>query len=274
MGSSAEHGSSMSHSAGAMAMARAMHSRCCCPPDRLMAGLFNRSFTSSHNCARRSALSAISCIVRSPAVWARRTPITAFSKIDLVGNGFGRWNTMPISLRTDVGSISGSYTSWPSNSTRPCMRAPGTSSCMRLMHRITVLLPLPEGPISAVTLRGGAVRSTSSTTLWPPNHAVSFSMLRPPAAGPSTSVGAVTGGATGSDPVAISVFRRAHAAPEEASHEGEDQHDRDQGQRAGPRSRLCLLEAGDRVGEDLQRQGLHPLPWIELGEQVVAQGCE
>ena len=27
----------------------------------------------------------------------------AFSKIDLVGNGFGRWNTIPISLRTDPG---------------------------------------------------------------------------------------------------------------------------------------------------------------------------
>src|SRR3984893_9782253 len=271
MGSSAEQGSSMSSNAGSMAMARAMHKRCCCPPERLMAGLFNRSFTSSHNCARRSALSAISCIVRSPAVWARRTPITAFSKIDFVGNGLGRWNTMPISLRTDVGSISGSYTSWPSNSTRPCMRALGTSSCIRLMHRITVLLPLPEGPINAVTLRGAAARSTSSTTLWVPNHAVSFSMLRPPAAGTTTSADAVMGGATGSEPVAISILPHAHAAPEEAGHEGEDQHDRDQGQRAGPRARLCLLEAGDRIGEDLQRQGLHALARVELGEQVVAQ---
>jgi len=32
----------------------------------------------------------------------------AFSKIDLVGNGFGRWKTIPISLRTEPGSISGS----------------------------------------------------------------------------------------------------------------------------------------------------------------------
>ncbi len=31
-------------------------------------------------------------------------PAATFSKIDIVGNGFGRWNTMPTVRRTFTGS--------------------------------------------------------------------------------------------------------------------------------------------------------------------------
>ena len=60
MGSSDEQGSSMSRTSGSMARARAMHSRCCCPPDSRTAGECNRSFTRSHRAAWCSADSAAS----------------------------------------------------------------------------------------------------------------------------------------------------------------------------------------------------------------------
>ena len=36
------------------------------------------------------------------------TPASTFSLIDIVGNGFGRWNTMPTWRRTSTGSTPGS----------------------------------------------------------------------------------------------------------------------------------------------------------------------
>ena len=35
------------------------------------------------------------------------TPARTFSRIDIVGNGFGRWKTMPIWRRTSTGSTDG-----------------------------------------------------------------------------------------------------------------------------------------------------------------------
>ena len=69
IGSSAEHGSSMSTTSGSTASVRAMHSRCACPPDRPRPELFRRSFTSSHSAAWRSERSTISLslpLLRSP----------------------------------------------------------------------------------------------------------------------------------------------------------------------------------------------------------------
>ena len=57
MGSSAEHGSSISTTSGSTASVRAMHRRCCWPPDRLVPGLSSLSLTSSHSAACRSACS-------------------------------------------------------------------------------------------------------------------------------------------------------------------------------------------------------------------------
>jgi hypothetical protein len=50
------------------------------------------------------------------------------AKIDMVGKGFGFWNTIPISRRTDVTSTPASYTSSSSSMTLPSARAPGISS--------------------------------------------------------------------------------------------------------------------------------------------------
>src|SRR5438093_1491092 len=51
IGSRAEQGSSIRSTSGFTASARAMHSRCCCPPDRLAPLLSSESFTSSQRAA-------------------------------------------------------------------------------------------------------------------------------------------------------------------------------------------------------------------------------
>ncbi len=55
-GSSAEHGSSSSSTSGCAASARAMHSRCCWPPESRSAGWSRLSSTSSSRPARASAV--------------------------------------------------------------------------------------------------------------------------------------------------------------------------------------------------------------------------
>src|SRR5436305_4980885 len=58
IGSSAEHGSSMRMTSGSTAMVRAMHRRCCWPPESPMPGWLRRSLTSSHRAASSSPCAA------------------------------------------------------------------------------------------------------------------------------------------------------------------------------------------------------------------------
>ena len=60
---------------------------------------------------------------------------------------------MPIRRRTSIGSTSGAYRSWPWNASRPETSAPAMRSFMRLNVRRNVLLPHPDGPMSAVIRR-------------------------------------------------------------------------------------------------------------------------
>ena len=60
IGSRAEQGSSIRITSGSTAMARAMQSRCCWPPDMPSAEVLSRSLTSSHSAALRSERSTIS----------------------------------------------------------------------------------------------------------------------------------------------------------------------------------------------------------------------
>ena len=118
--------------------------------------------TSPQRPTARSALCTRSRVF-SPRVPVSRRPAATLSKIDIVGNGFGFWNTIPISRRTAVMSTSGAYTSSSSSVTLPAAYAPGISSCMRLMHRTIVDLPHPDGPMIAVTSPAGNVMSTPLT---------------------------------------------------------------------------------------------------------------
>ena len=97
IGSSALAGSSISSTSGSTASARAMHSRCCWPPDSEMPGEPSRSLTSFHSPAPRSAPSTCSA---STLREVSRSPAATLSKIDIVGNGLGFWKTMPIARRT------------------------------------------------------------------------------------------------------------------------------------------------------------------------------
>ena len=63
MGSRAEQGSSMRMTSGRVAMVRAMHSRCCWPPDMSVAGDLSRDLTSSHRAALRRACSTMSSML-------------------------------------------------------------------------------------------------------------------------------------------------------------------------------------------------------------------
>ncbi len=93
------------------------------------------------------------------------TPASTLSRIDIVGNGFGRWNTMPTWRRTSTGSTPGPYRLLPSMRTSPSTYAPGITSCMRLSVRRKVDLPQPDGPMKAVTVRGSMDSETPSTAL-------------------------------------------------------------------------------------------------------------
>ena len=56
--------------------------------------------TSFHRLAPFSERSATSSSVFLPRTPCSLSPATTLSLIDIVGNGFGRWNTMPMVLRT------------------------------------------------------------------------------------------------------------------------------------------------------------------------------
>ena len=70
---------------------------------------------------------------------------------------------MPMRRRTFTESIPGSSKLRPSKRIVPCMRALGIRSFIRLKQRSNVLLPQPEGPISAVTLRFGMSNEIASS---------------------------------------------------------------------------------------------------------------
>ena len=95
----------MSSTWGLTAMARAMHSRCCCPPDSPAPGLSSRSLTSFQRFALFSERSTTSSSCFLPFIPFSFSPAATLSRIDMVGNGFGRWNTMPTVRRTATGSI-------------------------------------------------------------------------------------------------------------------------------------------------------------------------
>jgi len=86
--------------------------------------------------------------------------------MDIVTNGFGFWNTIPTRRRTRTGSRE--RMSSPSRRIRPSTRVWGTVSWSRLMHRMSVDLPQPEGPMMALTWRSGKSIEISETARFVP----------------------------------------------------------------------------------------------------------
>ena len=93
-----------------------------------------------------------------------RGPYATLSKI-VLGNGLGRWNTMPTWRRSETTSIPGENTDTPSSRMSPERRVAGMRSLSRLIERKNVVFPHPDGPISAVTARRG-IGSVMSKSAW------------------------------------------------------------------------------------------------------------
>jgi hypothetical protein len=154
-GSSAEVGSSNSMSDGCMASARAMATRCCCPPERKSGNASALSVSPT----RSSRLRAISC---ASAVLLRRIflgPSQMFCAAVRCGNRLNDWNTMPIWRRSSrnpdfvVGTCSPRKRMLPpSGVSRP------------LMQRSSVLLPEPLAPQTVTTSPAPMVRLTDFST--------------------------------------------------------------------------------------------------------------
>src|SRR5271163_1091740 len=104
-----------------------------------------------------------------------RTPATTLSMID-IGNGLGRWNTMPTLRRNSIRSRSLKMLC-PFNSTSPLYRCPETLSFIRFSLRRKVVLPEPVGPSKDVTARAGKSRLTASSTVLAPNPRVRSTAL-------------------------------------------------------------------------------------------------
>ncbi len=97
----------MRRTSGRTAMARAMHRRCCCPPEREDPGFSRRSLTSFHRLdPRRDSSTRVSWSDLDIRRELSLTPASTLSRIDMVGNGLGRWKTMPTRRRTWTGSMS------------------------------------------------------------------------------------------------------------------------------------------------------------------------
>ena len=97
----------------------------------------------------RSTLSAMS--PRERVFPFSLSPTATFSNTDMRGNGFGCWKTIPTRRRRYTGSTFSEWMFVPSRRISPDIRNPGVMSCIRLRHRMKVLFPHPEGPITEVT---------------------------------------------------------------------------------------------------------------------------
>src|SRR5437899_2838278 len=141
----------------------------------------------------------------------------------------------------------------PWSSTLPVIQPPSDSSCMRFRQRRNVVLPHPEGPISAVTVCVGKRIDTSLTTARRPYSAVS----RAVSSCSRASAGCAIAGSQGP-----------------AGREGEDQHQTHEHQRRGPGEAVPFIERSGPVGEYLERQGLHPLQDARGKAQLTDRGEE
>ena len=158
-GSRAEVGSSNSITRGSIASARAMATRCCCPPDSWAGYLATWSARPTRSRRRRAVRSALSRSHRRTLSGARVT----FSSTVLWGNRLNCWNTMPTSRRMSCSSVGilrrgpvEGPRAMPSTSIEP---EPNRSS--PLMQRISVDLPEPLAPMITTTSPLATDRSTS-----------------------------------------------------------------------------------------------------------------
>src|SRR5690606_15589127 len=155
LASRAESGSSSRNRSGSRASARAIATRCRCPPEScaVLRRLTLGSFTSSRSSSARRSRSRFG----TPRM---RSPYATFSATFRWGNSAYDWNTMPM-LRWCAGTAVRSVSP---RDTRPLV---GVSS--PAMIRNSVVLPQPDGPRKQMSLPGGRSSETSSSATVGPN---------------------------------------------------------------------------------------------------------
>ena len=168
-GSSAEVGSSNSMILGLRHRARAIATRCCWPPESCSGYLRACSaiLTRSSCCMAFSSASFLGILPTHMGDSVR------FSSTVRCGNKLNCWNTMPTCLRIASIALTSSASSTPSTTSRPCW-----CSSSRLMQRISVDLPEPEGP--QMTMRSPLATSRSmSRSTWKllPYHLLTLSKV-------------------------------------------------------------------------------------------------
>src|SRR5215207_5242425 len=152
-GSRALVASSKSINFGDIASARAIATRCCCPPESLV-GYASR-FSSSPTRARSPSAVTTATSRRSPRTWIGASVM--FSSAVRCGQRLKRWKTKPISARWRATSLADCSTNVPSGRSRYPRSLP--SSSMRplsirsrwLRQRRNVVFPEPDGPITQMT---------------------------------------------------------------------------------------------------------------------------
>src|ERR1041384_5901765 len=167
--------------------------------------------------------------------------------MDMVGKTVGRWKTIPTSRRSRRRSTRVPYTSCPSSSTLPSTRAPGVSSCIRLRVRRKVVLPHPDGPISACTWLVANALVTPRIAAVGPYQAVSpavFIRGRGASAGVERGAGGGGGG-------------------------GREEQEEDEGR--SPGEAVPVVIRADRVGVHDEGKGSHRLP--QVGAHELAAEC-
>src|ERR1041384_1780331 len=170
--------------------------------------------------------------------------------MDMVGKTVGRWKTIPTSRRSRRRSTRVPYTSCPSSSTLPSTRAPGVSSCIRLRVRRKVVLPHPDGPISACTWLVANALVTPRIAAVGPYQAVSPAVF---IRGRAASAG-------------------IEAAPSgESGRETENQDDQDEDEGRSPGEAVPVVIRADRVGVHDEGKGSHRLP--QVGAHELAAEC-
>jgi len=180
-----------------MAMARAMATRCFCPPEssRGYAASRSASPTRSNSPMARSLASAFD----SPSTCTGDS--MTFPNAVRWGKSWKSWKIIPNRRRTCRAALW--LARWlPGQSVCPPTRIPPASKGVNpLMHRSNVDLPPPLGPITA-TVRPAAIDSvTPSSTVRGPNRLVTLSSstfnVLPGRARPAASLTGLVGGAHG-----------------------------------------------------------------------------
>ena len=142
-GSRALVASSKSMTSGSMARARAMATRCCCPPERSR-GRWSARSARPTSARRRRARSRASALGMPLTLHRARA---TFSRAVWSGKRLKCWKTMPMRARRMSGLTSRALS--PARSTSPLL-----GSCRRLTPRSSVDLPEPEGPMMQVVVPG------------------------------------------------------------------------------------------------------------------------